>query len=59
MKKKRFAQNGYNARSIRKAAAKLDIIPTTIYLSYKDKSDIVYAFHQGGHLHVDPVRNKG
>ncbi|UIR57645.1 TetR/AcrR family transcriptional regulator [Sphingobacterium sp. SRCM116780] len=46
--KKLFAQDGYNATSIRKIAAKLDISPTTIYLYYKDKSDIVYALHQEG-----------
>lgn len=46
--KKLFAQNGYNATSIRKVAAELDISPTTIYLYYKDKSDIVYALHQEG-----------
>ncbi|HMR19028.1 MAG TPA: WHG domain-containing protein, partial [Sphingobacterium sp.] len=36
------------ATSIRKIAKEIEFSPTTIYLYYKDKSDIVYALHQEG-----------
>ncbi len=43
-----FMEDGYEATSIRKIAAAIEFSPTTIYLYYKDKSDIVYALHQEG-----------
>ena len=43
-----FMKYGYEATSIRKIAAGIEFSPTTIYLYYKDKSDIVYALHQEG-----------
>ena len=46
--KKLFVQEGYEATSIRKIAKEIGFSPTTIYLYYKDKSDIVYALHQVG-----------
>ena len=46
--KKLFVQEGYEATSIRKIAREIEFSPTTIYLYYKDKSDIVYALHQVG-----------
>ncbi len=46
--KKLFIKNGYEATSIRKIAAEIEFSPTTIYLYYKDKTDISYALHQEG-----------
>lgn len=46
--KKLFVQEGIEATSIRKIAKEIEFSPTTIYLYYKDKSDIVYALHQEG-----------
>src|SRR5690606_17197717 len=46
--KKLFVKDGYQATSIRKIAAEIEFSPTTIYLYYKDKSDIAYALHQEG-----------
>jgi len=43
-----FLKEGYDATSIRKIAAKVHLSPTTIYLYYKDKADIVYTLHQEG-----------
>ncbi|PWG79505.1 TetR family transcriptional regulator [Pararcticibacter amylolyticus] len=43
-----FTRYGYEATSIRKIAAEIEFSPTTIYLYYKDKSDIIYALHQEG-----------
>jgi len=43
-----FLKQGYEATSIRKIAEQIEISPTTIYLYYKDKSDIIYALHQEG-----------
>lgn len=48
--KKLFVKDGYEATSIRKIAAEIEFSPTTIYLYYKDKSDIAYALHQEGFL---------
>ena len=46
--KKLFVQDGFDATSIRKIANEIGISPTTIYLYYKDKNDIIYALHQVG-----------
>ncbi|WP_443944476.1 TetR/AcrR family transcriptional regulator [Pedobacter sp. AW1-32] len=43
-----FLKDGYDATSIRKIAEKIEFSPTTIYLYYKDKADIMYALHQEG-----------
>ncbi len=43
-----FLKHGYEATSLRKIAEQIEISPTTIYLYYKDKSDIIYALHQEG-----------
>ena len=43
-----FLKQGYEATSIRKIAEQIEISPTTIYLYYKDKSDIIYTLHQEG-----------
>lgn len=48
--KKLFVEEGYQSASIRKIAAEIGVSPTTIYLYYKDKSDIAYALHQEGFL---------
>ncbi len=48
--KRLFVKEGYAATSIRKIAAEIEFSPTTIYLYYKDKSDIAYALHQEGFL---------
>ena len=46
--KKLFLKEGYEATSIRKIAAEIKLSPTTIYLYYKDKSDIAYTLHKEG-----------
>lgn len=46
--KKLFVEKGYEATSIRKIAAEIGFSPTTIYLYYKDKDDIIYALHKEG-----------
>jgi|SRR5690606_4626976 len=46
--KRLFVNEGYESTSIRKIAAEIEFSPTTIYLYYKDKSDIAYALHQEG-----------
>ncbi len=46
--KKLFVEEGYQSASIRKIASEIGYSPTTIYLYYKDKSDIVHALHQEG-----------
>lgn len=46
--KKLFLENGFSSTSIRKIAGEIGYSPTTIYLYYKDKNDIVYALHQEG-----------
>lgn len=43
-----FLKQGYDSVSIRKIADKLAISPTTIYLYYKEKGDVIYALHQEG-----------
>ncbi|GAA4792282.1 TetR/AcrR family transcriptional regulator [Olivibacter ginsenosidimutans] len=43
-----FLKDGYEATSIRKIAAAIEFSPTTIYLYYKDKTDIVYALQKEG-----------
>lgn len=43
-----FMKFGYEATSIRKIAAEIEFSPTTIYLYYRDKSDIIYTLHQEG-----------
>lgn len=46
--KRLFIKHGYEATSIRKIATEIGFSPTTIYLYYRDKSDIIYALHQEG-----------
>lgn len=46
--KKILVKEGYSSTSIRKIAAEIEFSPTTIYLYYKDKNDIIYALHQEG-----------
>jgi len=46
--KELFLKDGYESTSIRKIAEKIEFSPTTIYLYYKDKADIMYALHQEG-----------
>lgn len=48
--KELFLKDGYDATSIRKIAEKIEFSPTTIYLYYKDKADIMYALHQEGFI---------
>lgn len=43
-----FLKEGYESTSIRKIAAEIALSPTTIYLYYKDKSDIAYTLHKEG-----------
>lgn len=46
--KKQFLEHGYVNTSMRKIAAEVGISPTTIYLYYRDKADVVHALHQEG-----------
>lgn len=46
--KKLFVKKGYHGASIRKIASEIGCSPTTIYLYYADKNDIVYALSQEG-----------
>lgn len=46
--KKLFLEEGYDATSIRKIAAEIEFSPTTIYLYYKDKNEIIHALHEEG-----------
>jgi AcrR family transcriptional regulator len=59
--KELFLKHGYDEVSIRKIADKLAISPTTIYLYYKDKGDVIYALHQDGFkslaMQFDVLRN--
>ncbi|WP_316831258.1 TetR/AcrR family transcriptional regulator [Pedobacter aquatilis] len=48
--KELFLKDGYDATSIRKIAERIEFSPTTIYLYYKDKADIMYALHQEGFI---------
>lgn len=48
--KKLFIRQGYEATTIRKIAAEIEYSPTTIYLYYKDKNEILYALHREGFL---------
>jgi len=48
--KKLFTSQGYEATTIRKIAAEIEYSPTTIYLYYKDKNEILYALHREGFL---------
>ncbi len=48
--KKLFSEEGYQATSIRKIAKVIGYSPTTIYLYFKDKNDILYALHQAGFM---------
>jgi len=48
--KKLFTRQGYEATTIRKIAAEIGFSPTTIYLYYKDKNEILYALHREGFL---------
>lgn len=43
-----FLKEGYEATSIRKIASAIEFSPTTIYLYYKDKTDIIYALQKEG-----------
>lgn len=43
-----FLEQGYEATSIRKIASRIGISPTTIYLYYKGKTEIVHALHSAG-----------
>ncbi len=38
-----FAKEGYESVSMRKVAEKIEYSPTTIYLYFKDKSDLLYS----------------
>jgi len=46
--KKLFVQQGYESTSIRKIAQEIGFSPTSIYLHYKDKNDLIYNLHQVG-----------
>ncbi|MBW7869090.1 MAG: TetR/AcrR family transcriptional regulator [Brumimicrobium sp.] len=50
-----FTEKGFEATSIRNIASEIGYSPTTIYLYYKDKNDIIYTLHQEG---FDILRNK-
>lgn len=41
-----YVQNGYEKLSIRAIADEIEYSPATIYLYFKDKSEVIYAVHQ-------------
>lgn len=43
-----FFEKGYEATSMRNIAERVEFSPTTLYLYYKDKSEIIFALHQEG-----------
>lgn len=43
-----FTEKGFEATSMRNIAEQVEFSPTTLYLYYKDKNDIVFALHQEG-----------
>ncbi|MEO6685362.1 MAG: TetR/AcrR family transcriptional regulator [Dyadobacter sp.] len=43
-----FLEKGFEATSMRNIAERVEFSPTTLYLYYKDKNDIVFALHQEG-----------
>ena len=46
--KELFMEKGFEATSMRNIAEKIDFSPTTLYIYYKDKNDIIYALHREG-----------
>lgn len=46
--KKLFLEEGFAKTSMRKIAAEIGVSPTTIYLYFKDKADMMYALHHEG-----------
>lgn len=46
--KRLFLEEGYGNTSMRKIAADVGISPTTIYLYYEDKAEVMHALHQEG-----------
>jgi AcrR family transcriptional regulator len=46
--KQLFNEKGYDATSIRAIAERTDYSPSTIYLYFKDKNEIIHALHQEG-----------
>ncbi|MBK7849805.1 MAG: TetR/AcrR family transcriptional regulator [Bacteroidetes bacterium] len=45
---KLFSEHGYNGVTIRKIADLIEYSPTTVYLYFKDKNEILYELHQIG-----------
>lgn len=43
-----FLEKGFEQTSIRSIAQRIEYSPTTIYLYFKDKNDILYALHHEG-----------
>lgn len=43
-----FLEDGYEKTSIRRIAQKIEYSPGTIYLYFKDKTEIFYAIHEAG-----------
>ncbi|MEZ0609745.1 TetR/AcrR family transcriptional regulator [Fibrella sp. WM1] len=41
-----YVQNGYEKLSLRAIADEIEYSPATIYLYFKDKSEVIYAVHQ-------------
>ncbi|WP_129714041.1 TetR/AcrR family transcriptional regulator [Pedobacter sp. SYP-B3415] len=46
--KRLFSEKGFTATSMRNIAELIEFSPTTIYLYYKDKNEILFALHQEG-----------
>jgi AcrR family transcriptional regulator len=45
---KLFSEHGYDGVSIRKIAEVIEYSPTTVYLYFKDKNEILYELHEIG-----------
>lgn len=43
-----FVEKGFEATSMRNIAERVEFSPTTLYLYYKDKNEIVFTLHQEG-----------
>ena len=50
-----FLNDGYESFSIRKLAEKIEYSPTTIYLYFKDKDDLLYTVSEEYAEHFSPT----
>ena len=53
-----FLKNGYDNFSLRRVAERIGYTPTTIYLHFRDKDDLLLATVQEGSQDFDALMNK-